>query len=236
MNMLTVNNLHVNYGAITAVKGVSFTINQGEIVTLIGANGAGKSTILKTLSGLLKPSQGTITYKGQELSKLSAPKIVAQGISQVPEGRHVFPEMTVKENLQMGAYLRKDSNAIAADFQRVYRLFPILAERQDQDAATLSGGEQQMLVMGRALMARPKLILLDEPSMGLAPIYIQKIFTIIEEIKKQGTTILLIEQNATQALKIADRAYVLATGTIKLSGTGTELLTDQAVKQAYLGG
>lgn len=236
MNMLTVNNLHVNYGAITAVKGVSFTINQGEIVTLIGANGAGKSTILKTLSGLLKPSQGTITYQGQELSKLSAPKIVAQGISQVPEGRHVFPEMTVKENLQMGAYLRKDSNAIAADFQRVYRLFPILAERQDQDAATLSGGEQQMLVMGRALMARPKLILLDEPSMGLAPIYIQKIFTIIEEIKKQGTTILLIEQNATQALKIADRAYVLATGTIKLSGTGTELLTDQAVKQAYLGG
>ena len=236
MNMLTVNNLHVNYGAITAVKGVSFTINQGEIVTLIGANGAGKSTILKTLSGLLKPSQGTITYQGQELSKLSAPKIVAQGISQVPEGRHVFPEMTVKENLQMGAYLRKDSNAIAADFQRVYRLFPILAERQDQDAATLSGGEQQMLVMGRALMARPKLILLDEPSMGLAPIYIQKIFTIIEEIKKQGTTILLIEQNATQALKIADRAYVLATGTIKLSGTGTELLTDQAVKQAYSGG
>lgn len=234
--MLTVNNLHVNYGAITAVKGVSFTINQGEIVTLIGANGAGKSTILKTLSGLLKPSQGTITYQGQELSKLSAPKIVAQGISQVPEGRHVFPEMTVKENLQMGAYLRKDSSAIAADFQRVYRLFPILAERQDQDAATLSGGEQQMLVMGRALMARPKLILLDEPSMGLAPIYIQKIFTIIEEIKKQGTTILLIEQNATQALKIADRAYVLATGTIKLSGTGTELLTDQAVKQAYLGG
>lgn len=234
--MLTVNNLHVNYGAITAVKGVSFTINQGEIVTLIGANGAGKSTILKTLSGLLKPSQGTITYQGQELSKLSAPKIVAQGISQVPEGRHVFPEMTVKENLQMGAYLRKDSNAIAADFQRVYRLFPILAERQDQDAATLSGGEQQMLVMGRALMARPKLILLDEPSMGLAPIYIQKIFTIIEEIKKQGTTILLIEQNATQALKIADRAYVLATGTIKLSGTGAELLTDQAVKQAYLGG
>ncbi len=234
--MLTVNNLHVNYGAITAVKGVSFTINQGEIVTLIGANGAGKSTILKTLSGLLKPSQGTITYQGQELSKLSAPKIVAQGISQVPEGRHVFPEMTVKENLQMGAYLRKDSSAIAADFQRVYRLFPILAERQDQDAATLSGGEQQMLVMGRALMARPKLILLDEPSMGLAPIYIQKIFTIIEEIKKQGTTILLIEQNANQALKIADRAYVLATGTIKLSGTGTELLTDQAVKQAYLGG
>ncbi|WP_050611055.1 ABC transporter ATP-binding protein [Ligilactobacillus agilis] len=234
--MLTVNNLHVNYGAITAVKGVSFTINQGEIVTLIGANGAGKSTILKTLSGLLKPSQGTITYQGQELSKLSAPKIVAQGISQVPEGRHVFPEMTVKENLQMGAYLRKDSSAIAADFQRVYRLFPILAERQDQDAATLSGGEQQMLVMGRALMARPKLILLDEPSMGLAPIYIQKIFTIIEEIKKQGTTILLIEQNANQALKIADRAYVLATGTIKLSGTGAELLTDQAVKQAYLGG
>ncbi|WP_270312634.1 ABC transporter ATP-binding protein [Ligilactobacillus agilis] len=234
--MLTVNNLHVNYGAITAVKGVSFTINQGEIVTLIGANGAGKSTILKTLSGLLKPSQGTITYQGQELSKLSAPKIVAQGISQVPEGRHVFPEMTVKENLQMGAYLRKDSSAIAADFQRVYRLFPILAERQDQDAATLSGGEQQMLVMGRALMARPKLILLDEPSMGLAPIYIQKIFTIIEEIKKQGTTILLIEQNATQALKIADRAYVLATGTIKLSGTGAELLTDQTVKQAYLGG
>ena len=234
--MLTVNNLHVNYGAITAVKGVSFTINQGEIVTLIGANGAGKSTILKTLSGLLKPSQGTITYQGQELSKLSAPKIVAQGISQVPEGRHVFPEMTVKENLQMGAYLRKDSSAIAADFQRVYRLFPILAERQNQDAATLSGGEQQMLVMGRALMARPKLILLDEPSMGLAPIYIQKIFTIIEEIKKQGTTILLIEQNANQALKIADRAYVLATGTIKLSGTGAELLTDQAVKQAYLGG
>ena len=236
MNMLTVNNLHVNYGAITAVKGVSFTINQGEIVTLIGANGAGKSTILKTLSGLLKPSQGTITYQGQELSKLSAPKIVAQGISQVPEGRHVFPEMTVKENLHLGAYLRKDSNAIAADFQRVYRLFPILAERQDQDAATLSGGEQQMLVMGRALMARPKLILLDEPSMGLAPIYIQKIFTIIEEIKKQGTTILLIEQNANQALKIADRAYVLTTGTIKLSGTGAELLTDQAVKQAYLGG
>lgn len=236
MPMLEVRNLSVSYGAIQAVRDVSFEINQGEIVTLIGANGAGKSTIVKTISGILKPKGGELIYEGRHLEKLKPNKVVAEGISQVPEGRHVFEEMTVRENLLMGAYLRNDRAAIQEDFERMYQRFPVLKEREKQDAATLSGGEQQMLVMARALMARPKLILLDEPSMGLSPIYIQEVFRIIETIRDQGTTVLLIEQNARQALSIADRGYVLASGEVKMTGTGEELLNDASVQKAYLGG
>ncbi|KRK89520.1 ABC transporter ATP-binding protein [Lentilactobacillus sunkii] len=234
--LLTVDDLFVNYGVINAVKGVSFNINEGEIVSLIGANGAGKSTILKTISGLLRPKSGKITYEDQEIQSKSAPKVVADGISQVPEGRHIFAGLTVMENLQMGSFLVKDRAKIKQNFDEVFERFPILKQRKNQDAATLSGGEQQMLAMGRALMANPKLILLDEPSMGLAPIFINEIFDIIKEINKQGTTVLLIEQNAKKALSIADRGYVLATGKIQMTGTGDELLANKDVQKAYLGG
>ena len=234
--MLRVENLAVNYGMINAVRGVNFEVNQGEIVSLIGANGAGKSTILRTISGLIKPASGTLTYEGQNITKTNAQKIVQLGISHVPEGRHVFKGLSVRENLEMGAFLRKDRSNIEADTQAVYDRFPVLGERQKQDASTLSGGEQQMLAMGRALMSKPKLLLLDEPSMGLAPIFIQEIFNIIQQIQAQGTTVLLIEQNAKMALSIASRGYVLETGKIVLSGTGQELLESDAVQKAYLGG
>ena len=234
--MLRVENLAVNYGMINAVRGVNFEVNQGEIVSLIGANGAGKSTILRTISGLIKPASGTLTYEGQNITKTNAQKIVQLGISHVPEGRHVFKGLSVRENLEMGAFLRKDRANIEADIQAVYDRFPVLGERQKQDASTLSGGEQQMLAMGRALMSKPKLLLLDEPSMGLAPIFIQEIFNIIQQIQAQGTTVLLIEQNAKMALSIASRGYVLETGKIVLRGTGQELLESDAVQKAYLGG
>ena len=234
--MLRVENLAVNYGMINAVRGVNFEVNQGEIVSLIGANGAGKSTILRTISGLIKPASGTLTYEGQNITKTNAQKIVQLGTSHVPEGRHVFKGLSVRENLEMGAFLRKDRANIEEDIQAVYDRFPVLGERQKQDASTLSGGEQQMLAMGRALMSKPKLLLLDEPSMGLAPIFIQEIFNIIQQIQAQGTTVLLIEQNAKMALSIASRGYVLETGKVVLSGTGQELLESDAVQKAYLGG
>lgn len=234
--MLTVKNLSVNYGMINAVRHVNFEVHQGEIVSLIGANGAGKSTILRTISGLVKAAEGEIIFEGEELTKKSARKIVQLGLSHVPEGRHVFRGLSVRENLEMGAFLRNDKVNIEADMESVFERFPVLRERQKQDAATLSGGEQQMLAMGRALMQRPKLLLLDEPSMGLAPIFIQEIFNIVEQIKAQGTTVLLIEQNAKMALSIADRGYVLETGEIVLSGTGKELLVSDEVQKAYLGG
>lgn len=233
--MLQVKDLSISYGAIQAVRHVDFEVKKGEIVTLIGANGAGKSTILKTISGIVKPQSGSIEYQNESLVGKKAPQIVAAGVSQVPEGRHVFPTMTVMENLQLGSYLQKDRSQIEARLQEIYQMFPILKERQHQDAATLSGGEQQMLVMARAMMANPELLLLDEPSMGLAPIYIQKVFDIIQKINAQGTTILLIEQNAHQALSIADRGYVIASGEIQLSGSGQTLLNDPKVKRAYLG-
>ena len=234
--MLEVKDLSVHYGMIQAVKDVSFTVNEGEIVSLIGANGAGKSTILKTLSGLVRPSAGTIEYLGQDITKLPAKKIVSLGLAQVPESRHVFRGLSVKENLDLGAFLRNDKEEIQKDMKAIFERFPILEERKNQDAATLSGGEQQMLAMGRALMTRPKLLLLDEPSMGLAPIFIKEIFNIIQEIQKQGTTVLLIEQNAKMALSIASRGYVLETGSVVLSGTGKELLESEDVQKAYLGG
>ena len=233
--MLQVTDLSISYGAIQAVRHVDFEVKKGEIVTLIGANGAGKSTILKTISGIVKPQSGSIEYQDESLIGKKAPQIVAAGISQVPEGRHVFPAMTVMENLQLGSYLQKNRDQIDQRLQEIFEMFPILKERQHQDAATLSGGEQQMLVMARAMMANPELLLLDEPSMGLAPIYIQKVFDIIQKINAQGTTILLIEQNAHQALSIADRGYVIASGEIQLSGSGQTLLNDPKVKRAYLG-
>ena len=234
--MLEVKNLSVHYGMIQAVRNVDFKVNEGEIVSLIGANGAGKSTILKTLSGLIHPSEGEIVYLGENIASTSAKKIVEKGLVQVPEGRHVFPGLTVKENLELGAFLRKDKEEIQKDMEAVFERFPILKERKDQDAQTLSGGEQQMLAMGRALMTRPKLLLLDEPSMGLAPIFIREIFKIIQEIQKTGTTVLLIEQNAKMALSISNRAYVLETGSVVLSGTGQELLESDEIQKAYLGG
>ena len=234
--MLEVKNLSVHYGMIQAVRNVNFKVNEGEIVSLIGANGAGKSTILKTLSGLIHPSEGEIIYLGENIASTSAKKIVEKGLVQVPEGRHVFPGLTVKENLELGAFLRKDKEGIQKDMEAVFERFPILKERKDQDAQTLSGGEQQMLAMGRALMSRPKLLLLDEPSMGLAPIFIREIFKIIQEIQKTGTTVLLIEQNAKMALSISNRAYVLETGSVVLSGTGQELLESDEIQKAYLGG
>ncbi|WP_024416953.1 ABC transporter ATP-binding protein [Streptococcus suis] len=236
MAMLEVKNLSVNYGVIEAVKDVSFEVNEGEVVTLIGANGAGKTSILRTISGLVRPSAGTISFLGNEIQKVSARKIVADGLSQVPEGRHVFAGLTVMENLEMGAFLRNNREENQANLRKIFARFPRLEERKNQDAATLSGGEQQMLAMGRALMSQPKLLLLDEPSMGLAPIFIQEIFDIIQDIQKQGTTVLLIEQNANKALAIADRGYVLETGKVVLSGTGKELLASEEVKKAYLGG
>ena len=233
--MLKVQDLSVHYGMIQAVHNVSFEVKQGEIVSLIGANGAGKTTILRTISGLVRPSNGQIIFEGKNIEKAAPQKIVADGLSQVPEGRHVFSGLTVQENLDMGAFLRKD-NTLKEDFEQIFAKFPILKERRNQDAATLSGGEQQMLAMGRALMSKPKLLLLDEPSMGLAPIFIKEIFSIIQEIQAQGTTVLLIEQNAKMALSIANRGYVLETGKIVLEGTGKEILASEAVRKAYLGG
>ena len=229
--ILQVNDLHVYYGSIHAVKGVSFEVNQGEVVTLIGANGAGKSTVLNTVSGLLHPKSGSVVFENKDLKGVSAHKIVERGLAQVPEGRHVFLQMTVEDNLEMGAYTQP--NASIAD---VYERFPRLKERRRQIAGTLSGGEQQMLAMGRALMSHPKLLMLDEPSMGLAPILVEQIFDIIRELHAAGTTILLVEQNAQAALSVADRAYVLETGRITLSGTGKELMESDAVRKAYLGG
>lgn len=236
MSMLKVENLSISYGAIEAVRNVSFEVNQGEVVTLIGANGAGKTSILRTISGLVKPSSGTISFLDQEIQKVPARKIVSKGLSQVPEGRHVFSGLSVLENLEMGAFLQKDRDENQKMLSHIFSRFPRLEERKNQDAATLSGGEQQMLAMGRALMSKPKLLLLDEPSMGLAPIFIQEIFDIIQDIQKQGTTVLLIEQNANKALSIADRGYVLETGKIVLSGSGSDLLASDEVRKAYLGG
>lgn len=234
--MLKIEDLSVHYGVIQAVKEVSFEVKQGEIVSLIGANGAGKTTILRTISGLIRPTTGTVTFEGQQIEKVVPQKIVASGLSQVPEGRHIFAGLTVLENLEMGAFLQKNKQENKQKMKEVFERFPILAERKSQDAATLSGGEQQMLAMGRALMSQPKLLLLDEPSMGLAPIFIKEIFNIIQEIQKQGTTVLLIEQNAKMALSIANRGYVLENGKIVLSGTGEELLASDEVQKAYLGG
>lgn len=236
MAMLTVDNIDVFYGAIHAIKGISLTVRQGDITTLIGSNGAGKSTTLHTISGLLKPKNGNITFEDEDITGMAPHKIVGKGLVQVPEGRHVFANMTVAENLEMGAYLRKDKEGINQDLASVFTRFPRLLERKDQVAGTLSGGEQQMLAMGRALMSRPRLLLLDEPSMGLAPLLVQEIFNIIKEIKETGTTILLVEQNAKMALSIADKAYVLETGRISLEWTGKELLHSEAVQKAYLGG
>ena len=234
--MLTIKNLNVYYGAIHAVKDLNMEVGDGEIVTLIGSNGAGKSTTLHTISGLIKPKTGSILYKGEEIVGVPAHKLVGRGLVQVPEGRHVFAEMTVMENLDMGAYLRTDKDGIARDKEKVFEKFPRLKERISQTAGTLSGGEQQMLAMGRALMSRPKLLMLDEPSMGLAPLLVREIFSIIKEINSEGTTVLLVEQNANMALSIADRAYVLETGRVVLSGTAAELAASEAVQKAYLGG
>lgn len=234
--MLELKDVNVYYGAIHAIKGISLEVNKGEIVTLIGANGAGKSTTLRTISGLLKPKTGTITFEGNNIAGVKAHDIVKCGISQVPEGRRIFAEMSVMENLDLGAFIRKDKDGIAADIKRVFELFPRLEERKDQIAGTLSGGEQQMLAMGRALMSRPRLLLLDEPSMGLAPLLIKEIFNIIVDINKAGTTVLLVEQNANMALSIANRAYVLETGRITLSGDAKKLAASEDVRKAYLGG
>lgn len=234
--MLKIDNLELNYGVIRALKGITMEVNEGEIVTLIGANGAGKSSTLKAISGIEKIKSGSITFLGENLNRKSAQDIVKLGISHVPEGRRIFPGLTVLENLEMGAYLRKDKDGIRQDLKMIYERFPILEARSKQDAATLSGGEQQMLAMGRALMSRPKLLLLDEPSMGLAPILVREIFSIIKDIKQQGTTVLLVEQNARMALSVADRAYVMETGSIVLSGTGEELASSQDIQKAYLGG
>ncbi|HCE78857.1 MAG: ABC transporter ATP-binding protein [Lachnospiraceae bacterium] len=234
--MLKVENLKVRYGMIEAIKGISFEVRDGEIVTLIGANGAGKTTTMHAISGLLKPASGSITMDGQDLVKMPSHKIVSLGLAQVPEGRRVFAQQTVEENLVLGAYTRRDKAGIEEDQERVFDLFPRLKERRTQLAGTLSGGEQQMLAMGRALMAKPKLVLMDEPSMGLSPLLVKEIFHIIEDINKQGTTVLLVEQNARMALAIADRAYVLETGKITLEGTGEELAKDERVRKAYLGG
>lgn len=234
--MLEIKGLNVHYGVIHALKDVDLVVNDGEIVSLIGANGAGKTTLLHAISGILKTTSGSIMLNGVELNKKSAKDIVVGGITQVPEGRRIFSGMSVYENLMMGAYLRKDKEEIKKDLENIYERFPILKERSSQDASTLSGGEQQMLAMGRALMAKPKILLLDEPSMGLAPILVKEIFKIIKDIHAQGTTVLLVEQNARMALSIADRAYVLETGKIVLSGTGEELSNSEEIQKAYLGG
>ncbi|MEN9915356.1 MAG: hypothetical protein RL725_31 [Actinomycetota bacterium] len=234
--MLKIENLEVAYGNIKAIKGISLEVNQGEIVTLIGSNGAGKSTTLRAISGILKPRSGSITFNGERIDGVEGHEIVAKGICQSPEGRRIFPKMTVDENLDLGAFLRNDKQEIANDRQRVLELFPKLQERIDQKAGTMSGGEQQMLAVGRALMGSPKLLLLDEPSMGLAPVLVEMIFETIEKINKQGTTILLVEQNALAALNVADRAYVLESGSIKMSGKAKDLISNDEVTKAYLGG
>lgn len=234
--MLKVENLYVSYGMIDAVKGIDFEVNDGEIVALIGANGAGKTTTMHTISGLIKPKSGSVLFDGKDISKISANRIVGLGLIQVPEGRRTFSAMTVEENLKLGAYLRKDKPGIDSDFAKVYKLFPRLFERKKQLAGTLSGGEQQMLAMARALMSKPKMLLLDEPSMGLSPLLVKEIFDIIKTINEDGVSILLVEQNAKMALAIADRAYVLETGRITMTGTGQELSDSEEVKKAYLGG
>ena len=234
--MLKVDNIDVYYGAIHAIKGISIEVPKGEIVTLVGSNGAGKSTTLRTISGLMKPKNGTILFEDKNIVGVPAHKIVGMGLCQVPEGRHVFANMSVMENLELGAYLRNDKDGIARDLEDVFKKFPRLLERKDQISGTLSGGEQQMLAMGRALMSRPRLLLLDEPSMGLAPLLVKEIFNIIKEINESGTTVLLVEQNANMALSIADKAHVLETGRIALAGTAQELASSEAVRKAYLGG
>lgn len=234
--MLEIKDLSVHFGVIQALKGISLTVNDGEIVTLIGANGAGKTTTLRTISGLKKPTNGQILLDGVDITNISAQDRVKKGISQSPEGRRVFPTMTVLENLELGAYLRNDKAEIAKDLKMVYERFPILSDRKKQLAGTLSGGEQQMLAIGRALMSRPKILFLDEPSMGLAPLLVQEIFRIIKDINETGTTILLVEQNASMALGVAHHAYVMETGAIVLSGTGAELAQSDGIKKAYLGG
>lgn len=235
MAMLEIKDLQVYYGMIQAIKGVSFEVNQGEVIALIGANGAGKTTILHTITGLLSPKAGSILFEGKDITKVPAHKIVSMGMAHVPEGRRVFAELTVLQNLKMGAYTRKDKEEIENTLRTVYDRFPRLEERQNQMAGTLSGGEQQMLAMGRALMSHPKIILMDEPSMGLSPIFVNEIFDIIEQVSKSGTTVLLVEQNAKKALSIADRAYVLETGKIVLDGKAKDLLNDDSIKKAYLG-
>ncbi|MBR5896693.1 MAG: ABC transporter ATP-binding protein [Lachnospiraceae bacterium] len=235
MAMLEVKNLHVKYGVIEAIKGIDFTVNAGEVIALIGANGAGKTTILHMVSGLIAPSEGSVFFEGMDITRMPGHKIVSMGMAHVPEGRRVFQSLSVLDNLKMGAYTRKDKQEIADTLDMVYTRFPRLAERKNQPAGTLSGGEQQMLAMGRALMSRPSIILMDEPSMGLSPIFVNEIFDIIKEESKRGTTILLVEQNAKKALSIADRAYVLETGKIALSGNAADLLNDEKVKKAYLG-
>ncbi len=234
--MLEIKNLHVHYGVIHALKDISLKVNEGEIVTLIGANGAGKTTTLRTISGLIKATSGQILLHGEDLANVNAQRRVELGISQVPEGRRIFPPMSVLENLELGAFLRNDKAQIKRDMDNVFDRFPILGQRKKQLAGTLSGGEQQMLAMGRALMSKPKILLLDEPSMGLAPLLVREIFEIVKDINKSGTTVLLVEQNANMALSIADRAYVIETGTIVISGTGEELAKSDQIKNAYLGG
>ena len=233
--VIEVRNLKKSYGEVQAVKGISFEVNKGEVIALIGANGAGKTTTLHTITGLLSPKEGKVLFEGKDITKIPAHKIVSMGMAHVPEGRRVFAELSVYENLKLGAYTRKDKNNIEADLKSVYERFPRLAERKNQAAGTLSGGEQQMLAMGRALMSKPSIILMDEPSMGLSPILVNEIFDIIQSISKSGTTVLLVEQNAKKALSIADRAYVLETGKIVLEGKASDLLENDSIKKAYLG-
>ncbi len=235
MAMLEIKDIEVYYGMIQAIKGISFEVNEGEVIALIGANGAGKTTILHTITGLLSPSAGSVIFEGKDITKVPAHKIVSLGMAHVPEGRRVFADLTVYENLKMGAYTRKDKNEIEQTLEHVYKRFPRLEERKNQLAGTLSGGEQQMLAMGRALMSHPKIIVMDEPSMGLSPILVNQIFDIIEEVSKGGTTVLLVEQNAKKALSIADRAYVLETGNIVLEGNAKEMISDDSIRKAYLG-
>ena len=235
MAMLEVKDLQVSYGMIQAIKGISFEVNQGEVIALIGANGASKTTILHTVTGLLAPKAGSIVFEGQDITKVPAHKIVSMGMAHVPEGRRVFAQLSVYDNLKMGAYTRTDKNEIEESLEMVYKRFPRLEERKNQMAGTLSGGEQQMLAMGRALMSKPKIILMDEPSMGLSPIFVNEIFNIIQDVSASGTTVLLVEQNAKKALSIADRAYVLETGNIALEGDAKVLMNDDSIKKAYLG-
>ena len=236
MSMLEVKGLEVSYGAIKALKGISFSVEQGEIISLIGSNGAGKTTTLHSLSGIIRKAAGSVLFNGSDISSMNADRIVRMGLVQVPDGRRVFANMSVRENLELGAFTRNDKDAIRQDMDRVFSLFPRLKERSRQEAATLSGGEQQMLAMGRSLMSRPSLLLLDEPSMGLAPILVDEIFSIIQQINREGTTILLVEQNAYKALSIANRAYILETGMVTMEGPAQDLIANDAVKSAYLGG